>query len=133
MHAFLILTVLTVAVPDREDPTPTEQRLDPSAKILGDWHDDRNNYILRFQPGETVFMMNGQPSPGDGLTANVVIDWTQSPVHIDFMPKQRGGKMMGILKMEGDQLTVCINTGGGPRPTVFSTPDLLLNYHRNRR
>jgi uncharacterized protein (TIGR03067 family) len=133
MRVFLMLVVLAVLVPDRQDPTPKEYKPSPGNQILGDWKDDRNNYVLRFLPGETAFIINGEISQGDGLTANVVIDWTQTPVHIDFRPKQRGGKMMGILKMEGDHLTVCIRTGGDGRPTGFANGDLLINYNRMRK
>jgi uncharacterized protein (TIGR03067 family) len=136
MRALLMLAVFAVAVPDRQDPTPKESRTLPGDQILGDWKDDRGDYAIRFLPGESAYVIGGQVSPGDGLTANVVFDWTQAPVHIDFMPKQRGGKMMGILKIEGDRLTLCVNTGGGSRPTVFGNPnnnDLLLSFSRMRK
>ena len=41
--------------------------------------------------------------------------------------------MMGILKMEGDRLTVCIRTSGADRPIAFGNGDLLLNYNRMRK
>ena len=133
MRAFVIVAVLAIAVPDRPDPTP-KQDLPPQNQILGDWQ-DRNNriHMLRFVGGESVFMVNGQASAGDGLTANVFIDWSKNPATIDFMPKQRGGKMMGILKLDGDQLNIALTTGNGPRPTNLAVANLVLHYQRVKK
>ena len=130
MRALVMFAVLAVAVPDRPDPTPKQEQL-PANQIFGDWKDRKNpSHMLRFEGGETVFMVNGQASPADGLTAKVLIDWSKTPATIDFMPKQRGGKMMGILKLEGDQLNIALDTSGGARPTNLGVGNLVLHYQR---
>ena len=131
MRAIVLFAIFAVAVPDRPDPTPKQDMPPPQHQVAGDWQ-DRNNqtHMLRFVGGESVFMVNGQASPGDGLTANVFIDWSKSPATIDFMPKQRGGKMMGILKLEGDQLNIALTMGAGPRPTNLGVANLVLHYQR---
>ena len=76
-------------------------------------------------------MVNGQPSLGDGLTANYTIDWSVNPAAITFMPKQRGGKMPGILKIEGDTLTMGLTIGGnGNRPADFASAEMIAHYKR---
>ena len=133
MRAVLMFAVLAVAVPDRPDPTPKKAPL-PKEQIVGAWQDQNNRTLmLRIRPAESEFLINGNPSPHDGLTANIVIDWTKNPATIDFQPKQRGGVMLGILKLEGDQLTINLRTSGNTRPTNFGAGDLLLHYQRVRR
>jgi uncharacterized protein (TIGR03067 family) len=141
MRALLLLTVFAVAAPDRQPVGPVEAPKNPQDLLLGLWSYE-NRAIgaapsgkpsplgIQFLPGETVFMMSGKPSPHDGLTANVVIDWTQNPVAIDFVPKRGGNKMMGILKLEGDHLMLAIRTNGGPRPTDFAGGDMLVGQCR---
>ena len=122
MRALLLLGVLAdarrpgapgaLAYPRAEEAKPLREQ------IIGDWAAREagirhaameldainHNAVLRITPSETIFMVNGQPSQGDGLTANYSIDWARNPIAIDFMPKQRGGKMPGILMLDGDTL-----------------------------
>lgn len=133
MRALVLFAVLAIAVPDRPDPTPKQDK-PPQNQLVGDWQ-DRNHpaHMLRFVGDETVFMINGQASAGDGLTARVFIDWSKNPATIDFMPKQRGGKMMGILKLEGDQLHIALTTTNAPRPMNFGMANLALHYQRVKK
>jgi uncharacterized protein (TIGR03067 family) len=50
-----------------------------------------------------------------------VIDAKKEPAAIDIDPNRKGDKReLGILKIEGDTLTLCvILEGDGPRPTEF--------------
>jgi uncharacterized protein (TIGR03067 family) len=145
MRAVLLLGVLSIAAPVRpernypraEEPKPLQEQ------IIGDWqlvklahgtprmeHAINHNMVLRITPSETVFIVNGQPSQADGLTANYSIDWARNPIAIDFMPKQRGGKMPGILKLDGDTLIMGLTTGGDVRPADFASAQMLGHYKR---
>lgn len=145
MRALLVLGILTIAAPVRPERNyPSPEELKPlQEQIVGDWqlvklahgtprmeHAVTNNMVLRITPSETVFLVNGQPSQGDGLTANHSIDWARNPIAIDFMPKQRGGKMPGILKLDGDTLIMGLTTSGDVRPADFDSAQMLGHYKR---
>ena len=134
MRTLLLLAVLAVAVPDRPAPPMPEKPPAPQQLVVGDWQDmSTPSYVLRITPTDTMFVVNGAVSAADGLTAAYTIDWTKSPATIDFMPKQRGGTMPGILKLEGDKLTIALRTNGNNRPLDFKSGDLLLHYQRVKR
>jgi uncharacterized protein (TIGR03067 family) len=130
MRALMLMSALAFAAPIRQDTNPMPEHW-PSTQILGNWRDRTNpSHVLAIRPGQTDFIVDGQFSPADGLTAKVVIDWSTNPVAIDFMPRDRGGQMLGILKLEGNQLQIAINTEGSPRPNDFGIGDIVLRYHR---
>lgn len=145
MRAVLLLGVLTLAAPVRpERPArPEEQQASPQQQLMGDWqlvklglgapggpNAVNGNLVLRISASETLFIINGQPSQGDGLTANYTIDWKTNPVAITFMPKQRGGTMPGILKLEGDTLIMGLTTSGQNRPADFGSAQMVAYYTR---
>jgi uncharacterized protein (TIGR03067 family) len=133
MRALLMLAIFAVVVPDRQDPTPKEAKPLP-AQLLGDWQ-DRNNKILvfRIMTAESVFLVNGQPNPADGLTATYSIDWTKNPVAIDFIARGGGRELNGILKLEGDRLTLALPLNNSARPSDFGPGNLVLPYQRVRK
>jgi uncharacterized protein (TIGR03067 family) len=106
----------------------------PRSPLLGDWQDTSTpSYTFRVTPTETFFIISGKTSAVDGLTATYTIDWTTNPASIMFMPKQRGGKMPGLVKLEGDRMTLGLRTGGGELPRDFKACDLVLHYNRVKR
>ncbi|MSQ94300.1 MAG: TIGR03067 domain-containing protein [Gemmataceae bacterium] len=132
MRALLILSMLAVVVPDREDQTPKEKAKPIQQQILCDWQlvqsvrggrpdhqKDAMDAVLTFTAGEIQITENGKRQDRDD--AVYTLDLTKKPVAIDITPK-RGNerKIEGILKLEGDQLTICF-TLDGPRPTEFTT------------
>jgi uncharacterized protein (TIGR03067 family) len=132
MRALLILSLLAVAAPDRENPTP-KKPVPPPNQILGEWKLERimlgggvpdtapeiGNKSINITPTELIALENGEARPNDG--ARYTIDWTKKPVAIDLMPPNGPQKKIeGILKPEGDQLTICF-TMDGTRPTEFTT------------
>jgi uncharacterized protein (TIGR03067 family) len=147
MRALVLFSLLALAAPNREDPTPKDKRASPADLVLGDWaleklehgsprqpHDTiQRNLAMRITATDSFFMSNGTVSEGDGLTARIAIDWSKNPAAIDFMPKSRGGKMPGILKIEGDVLILGLTTGGDQRPTDFATAQMLGHYRRIKK
>ena len=135
MRVLLLFTVFAVAVPDRPDPTP-KQDVAPQHRIIGDWqhleHNGKNatSYTLRVTPMESTWSQNGRPLPGDGLTANIVIDASKDPAAIDFVSRQ-GGTILAIWKVEGDSLIVAVTPGNpGLRPTDFTPSAGVQRYKR---
>ena len=139
----LMLAVMVIALPDRPDQTPRQKAPSPQMQLLGDWQlealqfsgqNGKNavapNCVFRINTSDTVFLVNGRPSEGDGLTANYKIDLSRTPFAIDLMPKQRGGVMPGLLKIEGDRLILAITTNGADRPTDFNSAQMVAYYRR---
>jgi uncharacterized protein (TIGR03067 family) len=125
MRTIVMVAMLTVAVPDRPNPTPKEAPRLPE-QILGEWRIDKLTVggqvtatpaNLRITHTDLVIVINGQPSPGDSFTSPYIIDATTTPARIDFTRT----KHQGILKMEGADLVLCVRLGGGPRPPDFNT------------
>jgi uncharacterized protein (TIGR03067 family) len=133
MRAVFVVFVLAALVPDRQDPTPKETR-SPQEQILGDWQ-DRNNkgFVFRIMASESVFVVNGKPSPVDGLTATYSVDWAKNPVAIDFVQRNGGSKLEAILKLEGDELMLALPLNNGMRPTQFEAGSVVLRYQRVRK
>ena len=52
----------------------------------------------------------------------IELDPSRDPRTIDVIPdggKDRGERMLGIYKLEDDQLTICMAAPGKPRPAEF--------------
>lgn len=143
MRELLLLGAL-IALPDRLDLSPP-RLLPPSPQtmLLGDWKLERleligqrgNNSagrdcVFRIDANETTFIMNGQPSPGDGLTAKHKLDFSTNPIQIDLMPKQRNDTMRGLIRLEGDRMTMALSTGQPNRPTSFENAEFVAYFVR---
>ena len=135
MRVLLLFTVFAVAVPDRPDPTP-KQDAPPQHRIIGHWQHlqhngkDATRYTLRVTSLESTWSQDGQPLPGDGLTAMIKVDASASPAAIDFVSRQ-GGTIRAIWKVEGDSLTVAVTPGNpGLRPTDFAPSAGLQRFKR---
>ena len=131
MRAFLFFAVFTLAVPVRPDISPKEEK--PAAPpLLGDWQvlkviigekqdtDDADGTVFTFTPNDIQIRKKGERRPEHD--ASYTVDWTKTPTAIDFTPKNNGREMKigGILKIEGDQLTLCYTIGPNEnRPRDF--------------
>jgi uncharacterized protein (TIGR03067 family) len=148
MRAILLLAVLTVAVPDRAPPEPKETPV--AQQIVGEWQlvtaivggdpnakNDAPQTVLIFTAKEIHVRENGKQQPNDD--ASYTLDATKKPVTIDIVPKRAGNKKIeGILKVEGDTLTLCFPFGGeGARPTNFvsapNTQTALMHFKRLKK
>jgi uncharacterized protein (TIGR03067 family) len=150
MRAVLLLTVLSVAVPDRPDPSPREKAAPIQQQLLGEWQLTSTlvggdpklakgppDTVLIFMPGVIQVRENGKRRESDD--ASYTLDVTKSPTAIDILQIQGPqNKVEGILKVEGDQLTICFAFGGrGSRPTGFAsapkTQNALMQFKRIRK
>ena len=126
MRAALLFTVLAVAVPIREDPTPRQDK-PLEERILGDWRIDNGPAdgvlrVLRFTRTDMLILVDGKPWHEDAYSGPFTIDVAKDPVTFDI---QRN-KYKGVLKLEGEnQLIVCLSLGG-ERPTGVG-PDQAAN------
>ena len=128
MGALLMLAVLGFAVPDRPDPGAKNAR--PLAEdLLGDWRvirrvnagkDDVDLTLTLVFTRETmqhVRVTKEARSPGQ--TFPYLLDARPDPAVIRF----RASKFTGILKIEGDLLTLCLHPSADDRPPPgFESP-----------
>jgi len=118
MRPLILLAAVAFAAPDREDPTPKENR-PPQERVLGDWRiangpNDNVLRVLRIERGKMLILVDGIPWPNDAFSGDVAFDWTVSPATFDYTAKQ----YRGILKFDGELLLVNLALGG-ERPANF--------------
>jgi uncharacterized protein (TIGR03067 family) len=144
MRAFLMIAVLAVAVPDRPDPTPKQTPSLPE-QMLGEWQlvkhvvagndvPELNGLLMVFgrESMQHVHLRNGMRQPGG--TFPYTLDVNKNPAVIDF----RSSKFIGIIKVEGDLLTICFARNGESQPPAEfvsqpSTSTTLLQATRLRK
>ena len=123
MCTVLIFAVLAIAVPDRPDPTPKQAPPPLPEQIIGEWQlvkhviagndiPELNGLLMVFgrENMQHVHLRNGMRQPGG--TFPYTLDATKSPAVIEF----RSSKFIGIIKVEGDLLTICFARSGDLRP-----------------
>ena len=130
MRAVLLLAVLFIAVPDREDPAAKDAKT-LAKQLLGAWESVKlTNFgeeldlklTLVFESDEVRVYHDGKYQADED--ARYVIDASKMPATMDIFPiKPCQKKEQAIFKIEGDQMTVCaIQVNDGPRPTEFRSP-----------
>lgn len=131
MTQLLSLAVLTLIAPE---PPSTEAARAELARHQGTWAvtsfvregkatpDEVARSIVRVVEGDhVVWKREGKSFAGTGLS----LDPAASPAAIDVIPdggRTRGEHVLGIYRLEGDTLTICMSDPGRPRPTAFEAP-----------
>lgn len=141
MLTVLLIAILAVAAPIRDVQQPKEKPL--QEQIIGAWQSEQIidggkevelSLKVVFTPTEAQLYENGVRKMD--MDATWAIDAKKAPATIDLIPKMKGEKReLGILKIEGDVLTICVvEEGDGPRPTEFKsradTKVVLLHFKR---
>jgi uncharacterized protein (TIGR03067 family) len=141
--SLLTALALTVAAPGPKDPPKKD-----TDRLLGAWAGEKaeaagmplpvpvGGMTMEFQPdGKLVIKEGAKPPEAAGYTA----DPKKDPHEIDLTPPAAGGKvmtMLGIYKVEGDTLTLCLTVGAG-RPTKFESAagqaTMLLTFKRAKK
>ncbi len=140
--SLLTALALTLGAPGPKD----DPKKDPPS-VVGEWVAEKGivgGNDKGIPPGGVTFEFTAdghvrihegskQPDPAD-----YKVDPKKSPAEIDIVPPagQKEPPMLGIYKVEGDQLTICV-AHGGKRPTKFESPEgsdvMLLTLKRVKK
>ena len=141
--SLLTALALTVAAPAPKEPPKKDAN-----PLLGEWVGEKaeaagmplpvpaGGVSMEIKPDGTMVMKEGSKAPEEvGYTTNPKKD----PHEIDLTPPAAGGKamtMLGIYKVEGDTLTLCLAAAGG-RPTKFEPAagqaTILMTFKRTKK
>ncbi len=142
MRCLLMFAVLDVVVPDRQYPSPKEAR-PPQEQLQGEWQVvaalTGGKPIATLKPGEAVFIFAGDRltirRPTSENIYEFSIDATPNPAAIRVRSKKIAGKdvngapIIGIIKIEGDLLSICLRPVNG----FASTPETKATLWQVKR
>jgi uncharacterized protein (TIGR03067 family) len=127
MNPVLLALAVTLSAPAAKEAP----KKDPPS-IVGEWVGEKaeaGGMALPVPPGGMTmeFLADGKvviregPKPPE--TARYTADPKKSPAEIDLTPSEKVKEMtfVGIYKIEGETLTMCLGIGG-KRPDKFETP-----------
>lgn len=111
--------------------TLADDRKDELERHQGTWRTTTSIYDGRSAPegvirsitrtvekDHVVWKRDGKPFAG----TRIELDPSREPHTIDVIPdggKDRGERVLGIYKLKGDRLTICMAEPGKPRPSEF--------------
>jgi uncharacterized protein (TIGR03067 family) len=141
--SLLTALALVAGAPAAKDPPKKDTN-----PLLGEWTGEKaetggmplpvpvGGMTMEFKPdGKVVMTDAGKPPEEGGYKA----DPKKDPHEIDIVPPAAGGKvmtMLGIYKVDGDTLTVCL-AAAGERPKKFESAagqaTLLLTFKRAKK
>ncbi len=123
---------------DDKDPKPLAGTWAIHAATLGgrDHLDDYKGMTLKVE-GDKYVVGFGMVQDEGTLT----VDTSKDPKTIDLKTKPgglfKGRTMPGIFKIDGDKLTICVNTETQDRPTKYEAPEkspiMLLTFEREKK
>ena len=152
MRVIVMIAVFAVAVPDREDPTkkdvkPLQEQLQGEwrmFKAIAGGRDENPQKVdgtLLVVKGKNMAIREAGREHVEDVA--FLLDETKKPVAIDLMPgrgdpKNGQAKVLGIIQIEADTLTICFHKGGGGmRPNEFTSPAdsniSVLQFRRVRK
>lgn len=129
--SLILVALLLVAADPSPDPESQEQA--DQRQMIGTWSIAR--FIAKDKPGDKDTEKVPFVITKDTLTVkdthDEVVTYTlrasTKPRQIDLVPRRLDGKtdkkVLGIYKIEGDELTLSFRKDGQPRPTKFEEPD----------
>ena len=126
--AVLFGVVLAVAAPgDKEAPKKE------APTLVGDWDGEKAVRGGKERPvpegGITItFTKDGKllfkEGAKDTTEGSYKVDAKKDPAEIDLTPPKEEGTLVGIYKLDGDTLTICLSEKGSTdRPTRFESPE----------
>jgi uncharacterized protein (TIGR03067 family) len=126
--SFLVGLALTIGAPTVKDPPNKD-----APSIVGEWIGEtaisggkqrpapEKGFVMKFSADGTLSLKDdGRDRPD----VPYKLDAKKTPAEIDIVPPKGEETMIGIYKIEGDTLTICL-TGGkdAARPTKFESPE----------
>jgi uncharacterized protein (TIGR03067 family) len=150
MRTLVLIVLALVSLPDRPNPAPKEAPKPLHEQLVGEWRlvkgviggeakGEKRTVFVFTKTDIRVHENNRQKDVDD---ATYTLDETKSPTHIGIRPKHQGNddgrSLPGIIKLDGETLTLCFSDGGeGSRPTDFTstagTSNVLMILERIKK
>jgi uncharacterized protein (TIGR03067 family) len=140
--AVLLGMVLAVGAPgDKDGP-----RKEPPS-VVGEWDGEKavRGGMERPMPEggvKVTFTADGKlifkEGTKDAAEGTYKVDAKKNPAEIDLTPPKEEGTLVGIYKLDGDTLTICLSDKNSTdRPTKFESPDgtnvMLITLKRAKK
>jgi uncharacterized protein (TIGR03067 family) len=105
VFAAAAVVILGAAQPPKDDPAKADL-----AKLQGEWAVKSIEIAGMPLPGELPgkLVIEGAKFGGLGSDMTIVLDPTKTPKEIDLVRGASGQKWMGLYKLDGDTLTLCL-------------------------
>jgi uncharacterized protein (TIGR03067 family) len=126
--AILFGLVMSLGAPGEKDAAKKD-----APSIVGEWDGEkaiRGGMERPIPEGgiKVIFAADGKVTFKEGSKdaeeGTYKVDAKKNPAEIEIMPPKAGGTHIGIYKIEGDMLTICMaDKDSTDRPTKFESPD----------